>query len=125
MNKMKINKVIEEAKKIFNANAFEYSWFPGEDSFKKGDLIFIIFSDDKTKNYELGYYKSLSTPNEMTFSFNNVEFVDKEKNILVKFFTTIEDKSESLKLLVEYVIDNLEWFQNLTKEDIVPNKDKR
>ena len=125
MNKMKINNVIKEAKKIFNANGFEYSWFPGEDSFKKGDLIFIIFSDDKTKNCELGYYKSLSTPNELTFSFNNVEFVDKEKNILVKFFTTIEDKSESLKLLVEYVIDNLEWFQNLTKEDIVPNKDKR
>ena len=122
---MKINKVIKEAKKIFNANGFEYSWFPGEDSFKRGDLIFIIFSDDKTKNCGLGYYKSLSTPNELIFSFDRVEFVDKEKNIIVKYITTINDKCVSLKLLVDYVIDNLKFFENLTKEDIVEKKDIR
>lgn len=114
---MNIDKVIRKERKTFESNGFKYRWFPNEHTFDKGDFHFCIYTYGE--NYQVIYYKNLFTSLELSFSFDKVEFRDREKNATISSIRHVHENCESLKLLLDFILNNCNWLENLREEDIL------
>lgn len=109
--------VIRKNKKILENNGFEYSWFPGEESFEKDGVTFVIFTYEY--DYQVQYMKNVCKSDELHFAFDQIEFKDQEKNNTLLSIKNTTGKAESLDLFFQFILNNFEWLKKITEDDVI------
>ena len=112
---MSFDKIIRKYKPILEKIGFKYSWFPNEHSFIKDNVFIVIVTFQY--GYTAIYNKKMSKMNKFSFNFQNIVFKDDYKNDFLKKIYTEKDIMLSLNLLFEFIVDNVEWILNLSKND--------